>query len=260
MTLMTDVGAYPYESRPSYDSYHSHHSRHRHFYTNSETEYLQNYVSEREEHQTRTRSVDSSVTSLESVASGHYSHDNHIRTQFRYIPDSDDASSIVSADASADPESASADGDEINENESIEHVPHPHVLDSSSPHGPRRCLMWACKACKKKTVTVDRRKAATLRERRRLRKVNEAFEVLKRRTSNNPNQRLPKVEILRNAIEYIESLEALLQGNRASTGQNHTSTDNTWWWALLFPHSHHDSIIAPTQGMLKALLYHYVKV
>jgi hypothetical protein len=32
-------------------------------------------------------------------------------------------------------------------------------------------LLWACKACKKKTVTVDRRKAATLRERRRLRKV-----------------------------------------------------------------------------------------
>ena len=44
--------------------------------------------------------------------------------------------------------------------------------------------------------------------------VNEAFEVLKRRTSDNPNQRLPKVEILRNAIDYIESLEALLQGNR----------------------------------------------
>jgi len=44
-----------------------------------------------------------------------------------------------------------------------------------------------------------------------LAKVNEAFEVLKRRTSTNPNQRLPKVEILRNAIEYIESLEDLLQ-------------------------------------------------
>lgn len=37
----------------------------------------------------------------------------------------------------------------------------------------RPCLTWACKACKKKTVTVDRRKAATLRERRRLRKVSE---------------------------------------------------------------------------------------
>jgi hypothetical protein len=42
--------------------------------------------------------------------------------------------------------------------------------------------------------------------------VNEAFEVLKRRTCTNPNQRLPKVEILRNAIEYIESLEDLLEG------------------------------------------------
>ena len=40
--------------------------------------------------------------------------------------------------------------------------------------------------------------------------MNEAFEVLKRRTCNNPGQRLPKVEILRNAIEYIESLEDML--------------------------------------------------
>jgi len=56
--------------------------------------------------------------------------------------------------------------------------------------------------------------------------VNEAFEVLKRRTSNNPNQRLPKVEILRNAIEYIESLEALLQGNRPSGHQDHPSAES----------------------------------
>jgi Helix-loop-helix DNA-binding domain len=44
--------------------------------------------------------------------------------------------------------------------------------------------------------------------------VNEAFEVLKRRTCNNPGQRLPKVEILRNAIEYIESLEEMLAVSR----------------------------------------------
>lgn len=42
-------------------------------------------------------------------------------------------------------------------------------------------------------VSVDRRKAATMRERRRLRKVNEAFEIVKQRTCPNPNQRLPKV-------------------------------------------------------------------
>lgn len=54
-----------------------------------------------------------------------------------------------------------------------------HVLEPQSGcslAGPRKCLAWACKACKKKTVAIDRRKAATLRERRRLRKVRD-FEV-----------------------------------------------------------------------------------
>lgn len=50
-----------------------------------------------------------------------------------------------------------------------------HILEPQNgnceTNGPRKCLAWACKACKKKTVTIDRRKAATLRERRRLRKV-----------------------------------------------------------------------------------------
>ena len=114
----------------------------------------------------------------------------------KYAVDSDDASSVVSADASADlgesgsveestegnesngptePNESSERSNESNEHEH-EHVPHPHAAldtaDTASNHGPRRCLLWACKACKKKTVTVDRRKAATLRERRRLRKVS----------------------------------------------------------------------------------------
>ena len=69
-----------------------------------------------------------------------------------------------------------------------------------------------------------------MRERRRLRKVNEAFEVLKKRTCPNPNQRLPKVEILRNAIDYIESLEDLLQGSGrggVGTGENHNPDNNS---------------------------------
>ncbi|VDK44389.1 unnamed protein product [Anisakis simplex] len=64
---------------------------------------------------------------------------------------------------------------------------------------------------------LDRRKAATMRERRRLRKVNEAFEVVKQRTCPNPNQRLPKVEILRSAIEYITKLETMLQSQGKMT-------------------------------------------
>ncbi|XP_054709425.1 transcription factor SUM-1-like [Uloborus diversus] len=97
-----------------------------------------------------------------------------------------------------------------------QHVP--HVFAPGQQAQPRRCLLWACKACKRKSVVVDRRKAATMRERRRLRKVNEAFETLKRRTNHNPNQRLPKVEILRNAIEYIEGLEELLHGSSSREG------------------------------------------
>uniref|UniRef100_G1U534 Myogenic factor n=1 Tax=Oryctolagus cuniculus TaxID=9986 RepID=G1U534_RABIT len=68
-----------------------------------------------------------------------------------------------------------------------------HVRAPSGHHQAGRCLLWACKACKRKTTNADRRKAATMRERRRLSKVNEAFETLKRCTSSNPNQRLPKV-------------------------------------------------------------------
>ncbi|XP_014386366.1 PREDICTED: myoblast determination protein 1 [Myotis brandtii] len=90
-----------------------------------------------------------------------------------------------------------------------------HVRAPSGHHQAGRCLLWACKACKRKTTNADRRKAATMRERRRLSKVNEAFETLKRCTSSNPNQRLPKVEILRNAIRYIEGLQALLRDQDA---------------------------------------------
>nr|P34060.1 RecName: Full=Myogenin; AltName: Full=Myogenic factor 2 [Coturnix japonica] len=87
--------------------------------------------------------------------------------------------------------------------------------DSTLPdHCPGQCLPWACKICKRKTVSIDRRRAATLREKRRLKKVNEAFEALKRSTLLNPNQRLPKVEILRSSIQYTERLQSLLSLNQ----------------------------------------------
>ncbi|XP_040886075.1 myogenic factor 6 isoform X2 [Toxotes jaculatrix] len=71
-----------------------------------------------------------------------------------------------------------------------EHVLAPPGLRA---HCEGQCLMWACKICKRKSAPTDRRKAATLRERRRLKKINEAFDALKRKTVANPNQRLPKV-------------------------------------------------------------------
>ncbi|XP_048865738.1 myogenic factor 6-like [Brienomyrus brachyistius] len=79
------------------------------------------------------------------------------------------------------------------------------------PRCTGHCLIWACATCKRKSVPTDRRKAATLRERRRLKKINEAFEMLKKKAVPDPSQRLPKVEILRSAILYIEKLQDLLQ-------------------------------------------------
>ncbi|KAJ8978873.1 hypothetical protein NQ317_009017 [Molorchus minor] len=57
--------------------------------------------------------------------------------------------------------------------------------------------------------------------------VNEAFEMLKKRTCNNPGQRLPKVEILRSAIEYIEYLEDILQGSKTTAEANGTLSPKT---------------------------------
>ena len=73
---------------------------------------------------------------------------------------------------------ADEDEDE-DEDEEDGHIP--HVLAPTSAHSGghhRSCLLWACKACKKKNVAVDRRKAATMRERRRLRKVKNAISFI----------------------------------------------------------------------------------
>ena len=77
----------------------------------------------------------------------------------------------------------------------------------TAPGSHGQCLLWACKVCKRKNVAVDRRKAATLRERRRLRKVNEAFEALKRLTSSNPLQRLPKVTLISYSLPSLNALQ-----------------------------------------------------
>ena len=135
------------------------------------------------------------------------------------------SSSTMSSSAGGSPSPSSLSCDEQSNSTLTPHKSEHHsgegnnvcASGTGSCDGTRRCLLWACKACKRKTVTVDRRKAATMRERRRLRKVNEAFETLKRRTCPNPSQRLPKVEILRNAIEYIENLEDLLRSAGVSS-------------------------------------------
>ncbi|XP_061662699.1 myogenic factor 6 [Syngnathoides biaculeatus] len=146
----------------------------------------------------------------------------YLFNDLRYLDDSDNGSlhhldmagvSPLYHAAAEDDDSPSSPGrdraaSETGEDSSgEEHVLAPPGLRS---HCEGQCLMWACKVCKRKSAPTDRRKAATLRERRRLKKINEAFDALKRKTVSNPNQRLPKVEILRSAISYIERLQELL--------------------------------------------------
>lgn len=139
-----------------------------------------------------------------------------------------------------------------------EHVLAPPGLRS---HCEGQCLMWACKICKRKSAPIDRRKAATLRERRRLKKINEAFDALKRKTVANPNQRLPKVEILRSAISYIERLQELLntldeqeKKQMEQIGGNRKEQTVSLNWT---PHAR-KSIFNEESGVLSmALLYGY---
>ena len=76
--------------------------------------------------------------------------------------------------------------------------------------------------------------------------VNEAFEILRQQTSTAPNQRLPKVEILRNAICYIESLEAMLQEHSAQSGEEDQEGESKE--ALL---QHQGRMILPGGGPFK---------
>nr|XP_056702496.1 myogenic factor 5 [Euleptes europaea] len=87
------------------------------------------------------------------------------------------------------------------------------------PHPSGPCLRWACRACQPPASSaVERRQAATLRERRRLRRVNRAFEALQRCSAARPAQRLPKVQILRGAIRRIQRLQLLLRRHARRAG------------------------------------------
>ena len=60
---------------------------------------------------------------------------------------------------------------EQDEHHHQEHVPHLVAPVSGDEGGPPQCLVWACRACKRMNRGVDRRQAATVRERKRLGKV-----------------------------------------------------------------------------------------
>ena len=51
--------------------------------------------------------------------------------------------------------------------------------------------------------------------------------MLRQQTTSPPNQRLPKVEILRNAICYIEALEKILNSTEPPNVTNRKAEEDT---------------------------------
>lgn len=100
-----------------------------------------------------------SISATGSASSCNFSHGNHPPEMDKQMTMNMTPSPIYTTDYDDENSSLSSE----------EHVLAPLVCASAQSSRP--CLTWACKACKKKSVTVDRRKAATMRERRRLRKV-----------------------------------------------------------------------------------------
>ena len=84
----------------------------------------------------------------------------------------DTVSSSDSPDSqSSIPVSSTPTSDSVPSSSTSLNLGHAHLSTSHSSSTGHQCLIWACKTCRKRTVRVDRRIAATLRERKRLRKV-----------------------------------------------------------------------------------------
>lgn len=98
----------------------------------------------------------------------------------------------------------------------------PGSTNSSSSH----------KKTRRRVATVAQRRAANIRERRRMFNLNEAFDKLRRKVPTFAyEKRLSRIETLRLAITYISFMAELLHGQHA--------TSNGGAKADIFHHHHH---------------------
>ncbi|XP_017475157.1 PREDICTED: polyadenylate-binding protein 1-B, partial [Rhagoletis zephyria] len=148
-------------------------TRHLHHHTHHHQQQSQQYQQQQNSHQHQLHTLFSrygaavgigvglnfGMEAVDRVAASAFLADNNNACKYSNSRDSDKLNLT--------PSPIFTDYDE-NSLSSDEHVLAPLVCSSAQTSRP--CLTWACKACKKKNVSVDRRKAATLRERRRLRK------------------------------------------------------------------------------------------
>lgn len=80
--------------------------------------------------------------------------------------------------------------------------------------------MASSKKIRRRVATLAQRRAANIRERRRMYNLNEAFDKLRRKVPTFAyEKRLSRIETLRLAITYISFMTELLQSTPSSGGE-----------------------------------------
>ncbi|KAK4004752.1 protein Fer3 [Daphnia magna] len=89
---------------------------------------------------------------------------------------------------------------------------------SSANRGMRPCRLSATAKKRKRVATVAQRRAANIRERRRMFNLNEAFDKLRRKVPTFAyEKRLSRIETLRLAITYISFMDQVIRNESKSS-------------------------------------------
>ena len=95
----------------------------------------------------------------------------------------------------------------------------------NNPYTPCSYMKTKCRGNGKKVL---QRKAANLRERRRMKSINEAFDTLRTciPTQDNVDRKLSKVDTLKLAMNYIEYLSELIKSTEDFSATSKTSVSD----------------------------------
>uniref|UniRef100_A0A2S2NTS7 Protein Fer3 n=1 Tax=Schizaphis graminum TaxID=13262 RepID=A0A2S2NTS7_SCHGA len=105
--------------------------------------------------------------------------------------------------------------------------------------------MASSKKIRRRVATLAQRRAANIRERRRMYNLNEAFDKLRRKVPTFAyEKRLSRIETLRLAITYIGFMTELLQST-PSPGAGGDAVQSPVSAAYALPPQHHDIPYAP---------------
>lgn len=93
----------------------------------------------------------------------------------------------------------------------------------------QKSAMASLKKIRRRVATLAQRRAANIRERRRMYNLNEAFDKLRRKVPTFAyEKRLSRIETLRLAITYISFMTELLQSTPSSMGETVQSSPTAY--------------------------------